>query len=108
MTTDPQAGLGIAWNAIGLPRTITASAGTGSATTQRSNLADGSLSQVSDGSTARLYLGDMVFNTVIPRNIRISEAPSHGVPVILYDPDCRGSISHMQLAQEIISRDKKS
>ena len=54
------------------------------------------------------HFGNMVFNTVIPRNIRISEAPSHGVPVILYDPDCRGSISHMQLAQEIISRDKKS
>ena len=50
------------------------------------------------------HFGDMVFNTVIPRNIRISEAPSHGLPVILYDPDCRGSVSHRQLAQEIISR----
>ena len=50
------------------------------------------------------HFGDMVFNTVIPRNIRISEAPSHGLPVILYDPDCRGTISHLQLAQEIISR----
>ena len=50
------------------------------------------------------HFGDMVFNTVIPRNIRISEAPSHGLPVILYDPDCRGSVSHGQLAQEIISR----
>ena len=50
------------------------------------------------------HFGDMVFNTVIPRNIRISEAPSHGLPVILYDPECRGTKSHMQLAQEIIAR----
>ena len=52
------------------------------------------------------HFGDMVFNTVIPRNIRISEAPSHGLPVILYDPTCRGTTSHMQLAQEIIGRNK--
>jgi len=50
------------------------------------------------------HFGDMVFNTVIPRNIRISEAPSHGLPVILYDPTCRGTTSHMQLAQELIAR----
>ena len=50
------------------------------------------------------HFGDMVFNTVIPRNIRISEAPSHGLPVIQYDPTCRGATSHMQLAQEIIAR----
>jgi len=50
------------------------------------------------------HFGDMVFNTVIPRNIRISEAPSHGMPVTQYDPDCRGALSHMQLAQEIIAR----
>ena len=52
------------------------------------------------------HFGDMVFNTVIPRNIRISEAPSHGLPVILYDPVCRGTTSHLQLAQEIIARSK--
>ena len=50
------------------------------------------------------HFGEMVFNTVIPRNIRISEAPSHGLPVILYDPTCRGTTSHLQLAQEIIAR----
>lgn len=54
------------------------------------------------------HFGDMVFNTVIPRNIRISEAPSHGLPVILYDPACRGTTSHMQLAQEIIARTNKN
>ena len=52
------------------------------------------------------HFGDMVFNTVIPRNIRISEAPSHGMPVTQYDPTCRGATSHIQLAQEIIARDK--
>ena len=52
------------------------------------------------------HFGDMVFNTVIPRNIRISEAPSHGVPVTVYDPSCRGATSHVQLAHEIIARDK--
>jgi chromosome partitioning protein len=50
------------------------------------------------------HFGDMVFNTVIPRNIRISEAPSHGMPVTQYDPTCRGAISHIRLAEEIISR----
>ena len=52
------------------------------------------------------HFGDMVFNTVIPRNIRISEAPSHGLPVIQYDPTCRGATSHIQLAHEIMDRDK--
>ena len=54
------------------------------------------------------HFGDMVFNTVIPRNIRISEAPSYGVPVTHYDPECRGAISHIQLAQEIIARNKNN
>ena len=50
------------------------------------------------------HFGDMVFNTVIPRNVRLSEAPSHGLPVILYDPDSRGATSHLLLAKEIISK----
>lgn len=49
------------------------------------------------------HFGDMVFNTVIPRNIRLSEAPSHGLPAILYDPDSRGATSHIMLAKEIIA-----
>lgn len=48
----------------------------------------------------------MVFNTVIPRNIRLSEAPSHGLPVLLYDPDSRGATSHILLAKEIIAKHK--
>lgn len=52
------------------------------------------------------HFGDMVFDTVIPRNIRLSEAPSHGLPVILYDADSRGSTSHVLLAKEIIAKHK--
>ena len=50
------------------------------------------------------HFGDMVFNTVIPRNIKLSEAPSHGLPAILYDASSRGATSHMQLAKELITR----
>lgn len=46
------------------------------------------------------HFGTMVFNTVIPRNIRLSEAPSHGLPAIMYDPDSRGATSHVALARE--------
>ncbi len=50
------------------------------------------------------HFGDMVFDTVIPRNIRLSEAPSHGLPALLYDPASRGATSHIQLAREIIKK----
>jgi chromosome partitioning protein len=52
----------------------------------------------------KTHFGDMVFTTVIPRNIRLSEAPSHGLPAILYDPASRGATSHMQLAKELIAK----
>ena len=53
------------------------------------------------------HFGTMVFTTVIPRNIRLSEAPSHGLPAILYDPDSRGATSHMMLAKELIAKNRK-
>ena len=53
------------------------------------------------------HFGDMVFSTVIPRNIKLSESPSHGLPVILYDPDSRGAIAYTQLAKELQSRKRK-
>lgn len=53
------------------------------------------------------HFGDMVFSTVIPRNIKLSESPSHGLPVILYDPDSRGAIAYTQLAKELKTRNKK-
>lgn len=52
------------------------------------------------------HFGEMVFNTVIPRNIRLSEAPSHGLPALLYDPESRGATSHVMLAKEIISKQR--
>jgi chromosome partitioning protein len=50
------------------------------------------------------HFGDMVFTTVIQRNIKLSEAPSYGQPVLLYDADSKGSQNHIQLAQEIIEK----
>lgn len=52
------------------------------------------------------HFGDMVFSTVIPRNIRLSEAPSHGLPAILYDAESRGATSHILLAKELISKNR--
>ncbi len=50
------------------------------------------------------YFKDYVFNTMIPRNIKLSEAPSHGEPICLYDPSCIGAKSYKKLAEEVINR----
>lgn len=55
----------------------------------------------------REFFGDEVLKTVIPRNIRLAEAPSHGKPIIMYDPGSRGSESYIQLAKEILSNEQK-
>ena len=55
----------------------------------------------------RRHFGAMVFDTIIGRNIRLSEAPSHGKPVILYDASASGSITYMNLAKEFIKRNRK-
>jgi chromosome partitioning protein len=52
----------------------------------------------------RSNLGELVFNTVIPRNVRTSEAPSHGKPAIIYDLKCSGSLAYIKLAKEILER----
>lgn len=52
----------------------------------------------------RSVLGKLVFETVIPRNVRLSEAPSHGVPALIYDHACAGSRAYMALARELITR----
>lgn len=54
----------------------------------------------------RSVLGDKVYQTVIPRNVRVSEAPSHGKPVLLYDNKCAGSQAYIRLASEIIRREQ--
>ena len=56
-------------------------------------------------SDVREYLGEKVFKTVIPRNVRVSEAPSFGKPALLYDHRCTGSRAYMDLAREMLVRD---
>ena len=55
------------------------------------------------GEDVRSHFRERVFETVIPRNVRLSESPSHGLPIILYDIKSRGAVSYMELAKEIIS-----
>lgn len=52
---------------------------------------------------AKNYFGDKVFETVIPRNIRLSEAPSYGLPISLYEPDSKGALAYKRLAKEVLS-----
>jgi chromosome partitioning protein len=52
----------------------------------------------------RACLGNAVFETVIPRNVRLSEAPSHGLPALIYDHRCPGSEAYIALAREMIGR----
>jgi chromosome partitioning protein len=56
----------------------------------------------------RDFYGSQVFEVMIPRNVRLAEAPSYGKPVILYDIRSRGAESYLQLAKEIMAHDKKS
>jgi chromosome partitioning protein len=58
--------------------------------------------QVSD--ELKRHYGDKVFDTVIPRNIRIAEAPSFGKPVLLHDPTSKGAVAHLQFARELLER----
>ena len=68
---------------------------------RRNNLSD----QVA--SDVREYFGDKVYQTVIPRNVRVSEAPSYGTPVLVYDLACAGSQAYLHLAGEVIRREKE-
>jgi chromosome partitioning protein len=54
-------------------------------------------------ANVRAFFGEKVYNTVIPRNVRLGEAPSHGKPVILYDPKSRGAESYQALAREVLA-----
>ena len=52
------------------------------------------------------YFGKRVFRTIIPRNVRLSEAPSHGIPIHQYDPTCVGAKSYQKLSEEVLERVK--
>ena len=54
----------------------------------------------------RANMGEMVYNTVIPRNVRVSEAPSHGLPALVYDLRCPGSQAYIKLAGELVQRER--
>jgi chromosome partitioning protein len=66
---------------------------------RRNNLSD------AVAADARGFFGEWVYETVIPRNVRLSEAPSHGVPVMQYDPKSAGALAYAQLAEELVRRD---
>ncbi len=55
----------------------------------------------------RKFFGDKVYKTIIPRNVRLSEAPSYGLPAIVYDMRCPGAQAYIQLAREVIRRERK-
>ncbi len=67
----------------------------------RNNLANQVVADV------RAFMGDKVYDTVIPRNVRVSEAPSYGKPAILYDLKCPGSQAYLRLASEVIRRERR-
>ena len=56
---------------------------------------------------ARDYFANQVYTTVIPRNVRLSEAPSHGLPVLIYDKTCVGSKSYFSFTDEFINQEKQ-
>jgi chromosome partitioning protein len=58
-------------------------------------------------SEVRAFFGAKVYETMIPRNVRVAEAPSHGKPILLYDYDCPGSQAYIKLATEIIERERQ-
>jgi len=68
---------------------------------RRNNLSEQVLHDV------RSEMGELVYDTVIPRNVRLSEAPSYGKPALLYDLKCAGSQAYLRLATEVIRRERQ-
>jgi chromosome partitioning protein len=58
------------------------------------------------GSDVRSHFGQTVYQTVIPRNVRVSEAPSFGKPALVYDLKCAGSQAYLKLAREVVLRER--
>jgi chromosome partitioning protein len=67
---------------------------------RRNNLSDQVVADV------KQFMGDKVYETIIPRNVRVSEAPSYGKPVLLYDLKCVGAQAYLKLASEIVQRER--
>jgi chromosome partitioning protein len=67
----------------------------------RTNLSDQVAAEV------RRFFGDRVYNTIIPRSVRLAEAPSHGKPISLYDPTSRGAQAYQALAVEVLARGRQ-
>ena len=70
----------------------------------RSRLGRGLAALIGD---VREFMGRKVYDTIIPRNVRVSEAPSYGKPVLVYDLKCVGSEAYLKLATEVIQREKE-
>jgi chromosome partitioning protein len=68
----------------------------------RNNLANQVSSQLID------HFGEQVFRTIIPRNVRVAEAPSHGLPVLFYDRSSRGAVCYLALAGEMLRRQERA
>ena len=58
-------------------------------------------------SDLRSTMGNLVYDTVIPRHVRLAEAPSHGKPALLYDLQCAGSQAYLRLATQVIRRERQ-
>ena len=106
--------LGRGLDDIGSGRGLDALIDTGDVRTQgSSNLIEVSIDQIAPNPNQprrefdEEALQELVFKTVIQRNVKLSESPSHGLPVILYDADSTGSKNHLALAKEIISKNTK-
>jgi chromosome partitioning protein len=63
--------------------------------------------QVNVSDQLKAHFGDKVFNTVIPRNVRLAEAPSYGQPGVVWDPASRGAVAFIEFAREMVEREQR-
>src|SRR5438093_678452 len=70
----------------------------------RSELSHSIYNVIIDAEQVRAQYPEKTFRTVIPRNVRLSEAPSHGMPITQYDPTSRGGVAYQELTKELIAR----
>ena len=58
-------------------------------------------------ASAKEFFGDLLFETIVPRNIKLSEAPSHGIPILMYNSGCSGAVAYSELTKEVVDRVNK-